>query len=315
MSAKRPLQLSMVLRSFSAEDPGGWSHLFATAKACDVSGIDKVVVSDHVVFGERLEEYAKPEVGGTAGGKQPTGPDGHWLEPITTLSVIAGMTSRVRLGTNIVIAALRRPVVFAKSTSTLDVLSGGRLDLGVGVGWQKEEYDAAGLDFEGRGKLLDHSLEVCQTLWREKRASYSSPLLSFDGIHQMPKPLQAGGVPFWIAGTLRGSTIKRIARFGSGWIPWGPDAANLTDAIPRLKEELEKLGRKTDDLQVVGYLPFVKGANGEMDINATMDKLEPMIKAGVTDFRGAVTMTVSADEAEAKLRPLVAAFRKAVGRT
>ena len=129
-------------------------------------------MSDHVVFGERLEEYGRPEIGGQAGGKQPTGPDGHWLEPLTTLSVLAGMTSRIRLGTNILVAALRRPAVLAKSAATLDVLSGGRLDLGVGVGWQREEYDAAGLDFDGRGRLLDHTLEVCQTLWREPRAAY-----------------------------------------------------------------------------------------------------------------------------------------------
>ena len=80
----------------------------------DEAGIDKLVVSDHVVFGERLEEYGRPEVGGQAGGKQPTGPDGHWLEPLTTLAILAGMTERIRLGTNILIAALRRPVVLAQ---------------------------------------------------------------------------------------------------------------------------------------------------------------------------------------------------------
>jgi len=216
MKSKLPIQLSMVLQSFSAEDPGSWSQMFTLARAADAAGVDRLVVSDHVVFGERLEEYSKPEVGGQAGGKQPTGPDGHWLEPLTTLSVVAGMTSNIRLGTNIIIAALRRPVILAKSAATLDVLSGGRLDLGVGVGWQKEEYDAAGLSFDGRGRLLDHTLEVCETLWREKRAAYRSPELQFEAIHQMPKPLQAGGVPIWVAGTLRGSTIKRLARWGAG---------------------------------------------------------------------------------------------------
>ena len=163
-------QLSTGLTTFAADDPGTWQPLLDRAVAADRAGIDRVVVSDHVVFGEDLEAYGRPELGGSAGGKQPTGPDGHWLEPLTTLSVIAGMTSRVRLGTNIVIAALRRPVVLAKTAATLDVLSGGRLDLGVGVGWQREEYDAAGLDFETRGDLLDHTLAVCQTLWREQRA-------------------------------------------------------------------------------------------------------------------------------------------------
>ncbi len=77
----------------------------------------------------------------------------------------------MRLGTYILLAALRRPVVLAKQLATLDVLSGGRVDLGVGIGWQREEYEAAGLDFATRGRLLDDSLEVCQTLWREPRAS------------------------------------------------------------------------------------------------------------------------------------------------
>jgi len=137
-------QLSVGLSSFAAEDPGGWGGMLRLAQAADRTGVDRLVVSDHIVFGERLEEYGRPELGGQAGGVQPTGPDGHWLEPMTTLSVIAGMTADVRLGTNILVAALRRPVVLAKSAATLDVLSGGRFDLGVGVGWQREEYEEDG---------------------------------------------------------------------------------------------------------------------------------------------------------------------------
>src|SRR5438128_6123586 len=165
-------QLSIMLRTYAAGDPGTWQPVLDTARAADAVGVDRVLVSDHIVFGEHLDAYGRPETGGQAGGKQPTGPDGHWLEPLTTLSVLAGMTSRIRLGTNILVAALRRPAVLAKSTATLDVLSGGRLDLGVGVGWQREEYDACGLSFDGRGRLLDHTLEVLQTLWREQRAEY-----------------------------------------------------------------------------------------------------------------------------------------------
>src|SRR5580692_331858 len=103
MKTRMPVQLSVALFSFAAEDPHGWSHLFDDAKLADAAGVDRIVVSDHVVFGERLEEYGKAETGGSAGGKQPTGPDGHWLEPLTTLSVLAGMTSRVRLGTNVIL--------------------------------------------------------------------------------------------------------------------------------------------------------------------------------------------------------------------
>jgi probable F420-dependent oxidoreductase len=231
----RRIELSTSLTSFSADDPGGWDAMFRRARLLDTAGVDRLVVSDHVVFGERLDEYGRPEIGGQAGGKQPTGPDGHWLEPLTTLSVIAGMTARIRLGTNILLAALRRPVVLAKSAATLDVLSGGRLDLGVGVGWQREEYEAAGLDFENRGRLLDHSLEVCQRIWREQRAAYQSPELRFEAIHSMPKPLQPGGVPIWVSGTVQPRVVNRIAQFGSGWIPWGSAASDVTAAITQIR--------------------------------------------------------------------------------
>ena len=214
-------QLSIHVRSFAAEDPGTWQPLFDSARVADEAGVDRLVLSDHIVFGERLEEYARPEIGGQAGGKQPTGPDGHWLEPLTTLSVLAGMTSRIRLATNILVAALRRPAVLAKSTATLDVLSGGRLDLGVGVGWQREEYDACGLSFDGRGRLLDHTLEVCQTLWREQRAAYDAPELHFEATHMMPKPLQPGGVPVWVSGTINPRVVSRPSvRAGSRGARW-----------------------------------------------------------------------------------------------
>ena len=91
------------------------------------------------------------------GGRQPTGPDGAWLEPLTVLAMVGALTERVRLCPMVLLAALRRPIVLAKTAATIDVLTGGRLDLGVGVGWQQEEYEAAGLDFAARGRLLNHT--------------------------------------------------------------------------------------------------------------------------------------------------------------
>jgi len=307
-------QLTVPLVSFSAEDPGGWGHLFARARAADTAGVDRLTCSDHVVYGENLEAYGKAENGGSEGGVQPTGPDGHWLDPFTTLSVVAGMTSRVRLRTQILLAALRRPVVLAKCAATLDVLSGGRLDLGVGVGWQREEYEAAGLQFEGRGRLLDHTLEVCQTLWRERRASYSSPELTFKNIHQMPKPLQSGGVPFWISGTIRGSTVRRLTHFGLRWIPWGADAANLMESVPRLKEALAKAGGDADALQVVGRIRLPRTPFDMDGVRRTMDHVPEQVKLGITDFvlEGSIPKEESA--AQDLLSEVVAVFREVAGR-
>jgi probable F420-dependent oxidoreductase len=281
--AQRPIQLSMMLLTFRAEDQGDWSMLRDLILVAESAGVDRIAVSDHVVFGENLEAYSDPTIGGIAGGRQPTGPDGHWLEPFTWA---AGFTERVRLATYILIAALRRPVVLAKELATLDVLSGGRVDLGVGVGWQREEYEAAGLDFERRGALLNHTLDVCHTLWTETRATIDDDFVRFEGIHQMPKPLQPGGVPVWVSGTAGGPMLRRLARYGQGWIPWGPAAADLATHIPVVKQALRDAGRPdADELQVVGNLALTVTDDGRFDVAAAVEAAAPLVAAGVTDLR------------------------------
>ena len=307
-------QLSLQLVNFSAEEPGTWQHVLDRAVAADRAGVDRVVVSDHVVFGENLDEYARPEVGGVEGGRQPTGPDGHWLEPLTLLSVVAGLTSHVRLTTGILIAALRRPVVLAKSLATLDVLSNGRVDLGIGVGWQREEYEAAGLDFETRGGLLDHTIAVCQTLWRDTPAHFDSQELRFKSIHLMPKPRQAGGVPIWVSGTMNKRVIDRITRFGSGWIPWGPPARDLVNGIAQMREGVAAAGRDPSDIQVTGALPVVKKADGEADLDRTMDAVPALVAAGQTDFRIPLRIPDDPGAAGDLLSDLAQRFRATVGR-
>jgi probable F420-dependent oxidoreductase len=307
------VRLTVPLTNYSAEAPADWKHIFDAARAADEAGVDRVVVSDHVVFGENLDAYSNPESGGVEGGRQPTGPDGHWLEPLTVLTAVAAQTTRVRLGTYILLAALRRPVVLAKQLATLDVLSGGRVDLGVGIGWQQEEYEAAGLDFGARGRLLDHSLEVCQTFWREQRASFDSPELRFESIHSMPKPVQDGGVPIWVSGRVNPRVAQRIARFGRRWIPWGEDAVDPTASIPRMRAAVGQAGGDAAHLQVLGTLPVRRNEDKTVDLAATMDGLPALIDAGVTDFLGRVPVPAAYNGALAAYSELVTAFRKVAG--
>jgi len=172
--------------------------------------------------------------------------------------------------------------------ATVDVLSHGRLDLGVGVGWQRAEYEAAGLSFEDRGRLLDHTLEVCQTLWTSDAASYEGPALSFDAIHQMPKPLQPGGVPIWVSGTVNARSMDRLARFGSGWIPWGEDAAELERGVARMRRALDERGRDPHEVGIVGSLRAewdeVDGGR-RLAVARTMAAVPRLRELGVTDFR------------------------------
>lgn len=125
-------------------------------------------------------------------------------------------------------------MVLAKTLATLDVLSGGRIDIGVGVGWQQKEYDAAGLDFHGRGRLLDTTIETCQTVWRERSATITVGGERVEHVHQMPAPTQAGGVPIWVSGTVNRRVAQRLARYGAGWIPWGDAATDIGSSLPAL---------------------------------------------------------------------------------
>ncbi len=297
-------QLSIALRNF-ADDPGDWSWFFDSVAAAEEAGFDRIVVSEHVLMGEHLDDYADASKGGWTGKQQPTGPDGHFLEPLITLSYLAAQTTRLRLGTGVLLAALRSPVVLAKTAATLDLLSGGRLDLGVGVGWQADEYDAVGVPFKSRGRKLDECLEVCQLLWREKVASYSGETVSFSRIHQMPKPIQPGGVPIWVRGTVNGAVARRIARFGSGWIPWGVAPLELPREIQRMKDRIADLGRDPDEIGVVGSL-------GQMPYDnpaELRESVERLAAGGATDVRVPVRVPAGRAAARDYLRNLMSQLR------
>ena len=305
-------RLSMHLVNFAAEPPGDWQRIFDLAVAADRAGIGRLAVSDHVVYGERLDRYADPARGGMAGGRQPTGPDGAWLEPLTVLAMVGARTERVRLCPMVLLAALRRPVVLAKTAATIDVLTGGRLDLGVGVGWQEEEYEAAGLNYRERGRLLDHTLEVCHELWTQQRASVHDRHLSFDDVHQMPKPT-AGIVPVWVSGTVNERSMARLARYGSGWIPWGPDAADITSGIARMREAVAATGRDPSGIEVAGRLSLQRGSDGEPGAGPTMAAVPGLIEAGVTDFGIGLRPPSGVAAAAEYLAPWVQAFEAAAG--
>ena len=308
--------LSIQPLNFAAKDPGvgGWKPMLDQARAADAAGVDRLVVSDHVILGENLEVYGDPKRGGMKGGVQPTGPDGHWLDPMVVLSMFAAITQHTRLMTGILIAGLRRPANLAKQTATLDVLSEGRLDLGVGVGWQREEYEANGVPYQHRGARLDATLELCQKLWREGSAAHASDEVRFEKIHCNPKPLQPGGIPLWISGTLNPNVLRRIARFGSGWIPWGDDAMNPTAGVARVRETLEAAGRDPSAFQVSSYIPVAKGDHGGIDIQKSLAPVPAMVEAGITDLRATLSIPEDGAAAEDFLTPIVEVFRQAVGR-
>jgi probable F420-dependent oxidoreductase len=270
--------LTVSLGNFGATYPDGeWHRFVDLGRAAEDAGIDRIVVVDHVVMGPHTENYQW--------GKFPVPPDAPWLEPLTVLTAIAAVTTRVRLATGILIAPLRPAAFLAKQVATLDQLSRGRLDLGVGTGWQREEYDAQGLDFDRRGQLLDDTLAACKVLWRDTPAALSTPTLSFHDIYCVPKPLQTGGVPIWVAGTLHSRNLARVVEHGAGWIPiMGESVEGIAAGLARIRDACNAAGRDASDLQVQAPVRMVMGDSGRPDLDASMTSVPELVEAGATDI-------------------------------
>jgi probable F420-dependent oxidoreductase len=273
------MRLTLNIPSFGPFFPAGRLHeIVDLARSAEAAGVDTVIVPDHVVMGENVEAYEW--------GPFPFPIDVPWLEPLTVLAAIAGATSRVRLATGILIAPLRPAIVLAKTAATLDVLSRGRLDLGVGVGWQREEFEAAGLDFDARAGRLDDTLAACRVLWRDAPASFASPTVSFERIWCEPRPVQAGGVPVWFSGTLHGRNLQRIVAWGDGWIPiMTATREDLAQGAASLRKAFAEAGRDPEALKVRGSLPVRTGADGRPDLAATLDGAADLVRAGATDVQ------------------------------
>jgi probable F420-dependent oxidoreductase len=283
--------------------PDAWHRLVDLGRAADDAGIDRVVVVDHVVMGPHTDAYAW--------GTFPTPPEAPWLEPMTVLTAIAAATTNVRLATGIIIAPLRPAVLLAKQAATLDVLSQGRLDLGVGAGWQREEYEAEGLDFDKRGQLLTDTIAACKVLWRDTPAAITTPSFSFEDVYCEPKPVQEGGVPLWISGTLHRRNLERLARHGDAWIPiMGESVDGIESGIGHVREAFTAAGRDPVGLRVQAPLRLARGADGALDLGRSMESVPALVAVGATDIQVPLqAFTRDPDAAPGVLAEIGAAFR------
>jgi probable F420-dependent oxidoreductase len=287
--------LSVGIPNFGGWAGGDWRALLDVARACDDTGVHRLIVNDHVVMGRHTDAYVW--------GRFPTEPDGPWLEPLTVLTAMAAVTGRVRLATGVVIAPLRPAAVLAKTVATLDVLSGGRVDLGVGTGWQAEEYDAVGLDFGARAQRLDDTIGACRALWSELPAAFSSETVSFEDTFCSPQPVQHR-LPVWFAGALTERNLRRIVDLGDGWIPiMGASTDDIRTGTERLRAAA---GRP---IQVQAPATPAKAADGSRDSAATMAAVPVLVAAGATDiYVNVASFAASPAEVPAALQRLVDAF-------
>lgn len=290
--------LTVGIPNFGAWAGGDWRALLDVARACDDTGVDRLVVNDHVVMGRHTDAYVW--------GRFPTAPDGPWLEPLTVLAAMAAVTTQVRLATGILIAPLRPAVVLAKTIATLDVMSGGRVDLGVGVGWQAEEYDAVGLEFSDRGRRLDETIAACRELWSQLPASYSSAAATFTDTFCSPQPAQAR-LPVWFSGSLNQRNLRRVVELGDGWIPiMGATTEDIRAGAVRLGEATDRA------IVVQAPARVVKADDGARDPAATMATVPELVAAGATDiYVNIAAFASSPTDAGACLKVLAGSFQDA----
>ncbi|MDA0265276.1 MAG: TIGR03619 family F420-dependent LLM class oxidoreductase [Chloroflexi bacterium] len=253
-------------------------NLVKIAKKGEELGFDALLTGDHILVPNHIASTYPY----TEGGEFPGSASGESMEQITLLAYIAGQTSKIRLVTSVLIVPHRNPLIAAKSLATLDVLSGGRLVVGVGVGWMREEFQALGLPpFEERGAVTDEYIRAFKVLWTEDNPGFEGKYISFDDISFLPKPAQKPHPPIWVGGESR-PALRRTAELADGWYPLGSNPTfpmgtpdQLKAGLARLAQYAERFGRDPSEIETIyrthqfeltkspagpGRLPFVGDA-------------------------------------------------------
>lgn len=223
------------------EGPAGVTRM---ARAIEEIGYDRIELFDHVVMGYNIEGREKLRYPA----QMPI------LEAFVTLGAIAAVTERIGLGTEVLVLPQRDPVLAAKQASTIDTLSGGRLRIGVGVGWQPAEYEALGFDYRTRGKRMDEAIRILRMCWQDERIDFESDHYRLEAMAMEPKPPQGGALPIWVGGNSP-PAFRRVGKLGDGWL-----ASQVTDAdmasrsMDLIREAAVKAGR---DPAALGYQAMI----------------------------------------------------------
>jgi probable F420-dependent oxidoreductase len=260
----------------------------AVASAADDRGFATLWAGEHVVMVDRsASRYPYSDDGAIAVPAQ-----ADWLDPVIALSFAAAASSRIGLATGVLLLPEHNPVVVAKQAASLDRLSGGRLTLGVGVGWSREEFDALGVSFEHRAARTAEYVAAMRTLWRDDVASYDGKFVRFDAIRVNPKPVRDRRIPIVLGGN-SDAALRRVAAWGDGWYGFNLDGpAAVRERVGRLERLCAEAGRDPAELRLSVALrdPSV----GDIDALAESGVDELVLVAAPPDRADAATRWVSA---------------------
>ena len=191
-------------------------HILKMATRADALRYTSLFVTDHVVLPASAARSVYPYA---ASGKLPGGANQDYLDPLALLGWLAHATKKIKLGTSVLVVPYRNPLVTAKILATIDRLAGGRLLLGIGVGWLREEFEAlAAPPFEERGRVTDEYVALMRAAWTTDPVSFEGRYYRVKDVHALPKPAQPRGIPIWVGGHTEGA-IRRAATIGDGWHP------------------------------------------------------------------------------------------------
>ncbi len=218
-------------------------HLRAAEEA-ERLGFESVWMSDHLVF--PVDMAGSPHPGEDT---PPVPPSTPVFDAFAWLAWIAARTARIRLGTNVYLLGLRHPFAAARAVQTLDIVSGGRAEVGVGAGWLREEWVAAGLDPRSRGRRLDEALAVCKRLWSEPVVEHHGEFFDFGPVMFEPKPVQKPWPPLHVGGESE-AALRRAALAANGWYGLAHTPASARRKVARLREILEQAGREDEPFEV-----------------------------------------------------------------
>jgi probable F420-dependent oxidoreductase len=234
----------------------------AVAVAAEAAGFATLWAGEHVLLvDEPRSRYPYSDDGRIA---VPASAD--WLDPLLALSFAAAVTTTMGLATGVLLLPEHNPVVAAKQAATLDVLSGGRLTLGVGIGWSAEEFAALGIPFAGRGRRTAEYVAAIRTLWADDVASFSGEFTRFESVRVNPKPVRGRRIPVVVGGNSDGA-LARVAAFGDGWYGFNLPAAGVAERVAALAGQCKRRDRNLRDLSVAvaladgspGMLPELAG--------------------------------------------------------
>ncbi|MER7005370.1 LLM class F420-dependent oxidoreductase [Dactylosporangium sp. NPDC000555] len=240
-------------------------------------GCESVWAVEHVVVPDEYNSSYPYD----PSGRMSLGPHDDIPDPLHWLTFAAAHTTTLRLGTAMLILPEHNPVDLAKRLATVDVLSGGRLLAGIGVGWLREEYDALGVPFAERGARADEYLEAMRELWTGAPARYEGRFVSFGAVHSRPRPVR-GTVPIVVGGHSR-AAVRRAARYGAGWYPLGVDGDAFAELCAALRDECRAAGRDPGDVEITMRAP---GKRGELETLRALGVARVVIRADPNDPAG-----------------------------